>query len=405
MDYMCQKNFLINATRKKLSLIGLQLFIVCIFLLVPMAAWSGDSLLKEKIPSRLNPVFEHLLILNKPDSSQQLDSKMINDLAEFVLTDKKQDGLYYTDGPFEMTSAYHEFVFDKNLNQSLKLSYNPELPAFLTNPSSIRLSYWTGFEDGLENMPKLWQFLDGDKLPVIARGHEIVENTPDLNTGGYYRYGLDRTLILTKHQGNNLLISLSKQTDVSDVGKKGLVLGSDDDWNYLYSQKKGLNKTGLGWVKSYMYDSFSAVVYYEIPGETPQVKCGTFKWLNAGWRKINMVKEHHIHRGLLRFAQAFQSIVENPSLPELSVMVHTFDKIESLETDTLQQVYLDYLKSFREDNADHKALSNGWVAEIVSDGQVEKMDPREIRAAIMLDYIKSVIGKPHYIDATKLSSL
>ena len=401
---MDPKNSLHKTFCRKLKLLGLQLLAICFFLQIPWAAWSADSLTKEKIPSALNPVFEHLLDLNSPESTQPVDSKKINDLAAFVLASKKRDGLYYTDGPFEMTSAYHEFTFNKDLSQILKLSYNPDLPSFLTNPSSIRLSYWTRFEDGRENMPKLWEFLSGGEFPVIARGHEIVENTPDLNTGGYYRYGLDRTLILTKHQGNNFLISLSKQTDVSDVGKKGLVLGSDDDWNYLYSGKKGLNKTGLGWVNSYMYDSFSAVVYYEIPGETPQVKCGVFKWLNAGWRKINMVKEYHIHKGLLRFAQAFKVVAENPSLPEVSVMADTFGRIQNMEIGNLKHVYLAYLRSFREDHNVNKALSSGWAADTVSDEQMKKMDLREIRAAIMLDYIKSLLGKPHYIDPAKLGS-
>ncbi len=402
---MALKNFLYDTFRIKPNLIGLQLLVICVFLIIPLAVWSSDGLTKEKIPSSLNPAFEHLLALNRPDSTRPVEPNMINDLAAFVLASKKEESLYYSDGPFKMTSAYNEFTFDKDLSQILKLSYNPELPSFLTNPTSVRLSYWTRIEDGRENMPKLWEFLDGGTLPIIAKGHEIVENTPDLNTGGYYRYGLDRTLILTKHQGNNILMSISKQTDISEVGKKGLVLGSDDDWNYLYSGKKGLNKSGLGWIKSYMYDSFSVVVYYEIPGKTPQVKCGAFKWIDAGWRKLNMVKEHHIHKGLLRYAQAFKSVVENPTLPEVSVMVDTFNKIETVEIGKLQQLYLDYLKLFREDHADKKALSDGWVAEIVSDGQVEKLDPREIRAAIMLDYIKSILGKPHYIDAAKLDAL
>ena len=360
---------------------------------------------KEQIPTSLNPIFEHLLALNSPDSTQPVDSKMINDLVAFVLAPKKKDRLYYSDGPFEMTSAYHEFTFDEDLSQILKLAYNPELPSFITNPTSVRLSYWTRFEDARENIPRLWECLDDEKLPIIARGHQIVENTPDLNTGGYYRYGLDRALILTKHQGNNLLISLSKQTGASDVGRKGLVLGSDDNWNYLYSDKTGLNKSGLGWVKSYMYDSFSVVVYYEIPGTTPQVKCGAIKWLNAGWRKINMVKEHHIHRGMLRYAQAFKAIVENRTLPETSVMVDKFKRLETMGIDSVQQLYLAYLKSFRKDHADDEALSRGWIADIVSDGQVKKINPREMRAAIMLDYIKSLLGKKHYIDPTRFESL
>ncbi len=396
--------FLSSTCIEKLKRIGLQVAVTCFYLLIPLSAWSGSAPDKELIPIGLNPVFEQLMALNHPDGSQTIDSASLDALVDFVMAPKAEGKLYHTDDLFEMSSAFYEFIFKKNIAHILKLAYNPELPSFLTNPSSVRLSYWTRHDKGRENHPKLWEMLGENQTPVIVKGHEIVENTPDLNTGGYYRYGLDRTLILMKHRGNNLLISLSKQSDISEVGKKGLVLGSDDDWNYLYSGKKGLNKSGLGWVKSHMYDSFSAIIYYEMPGETPQVKCGAFKWLNAGWRKFNMVKEHHIHRGLLRYEQAFKGVVEEPTLPDVSEIVKTYAKIKTMKMDALQQLNLAYLKAIRDQYADDKALSSKWVADTVSDRQVEKMDQHELRAVIMLDYIKSLLGKPHYIDMTKLGT-
>jgi hypothetical protein len=400
---MHSKHFRHGLVTEKLTWPGLYFFLICYLFLTPVSAWSESGLSKEKIPASLNPVFEHLLDLNRPDSTQTVNPEMIADLVGFVMAPKKKDRLYHADGPFEMTSAYHEFVFKKDLARILKLSYNPELPSFLTNPSSVRLSFWTHFGDGRKNLPKLWEFLNDDDMPVIVRGHEIIENTPDANTGGYYRYGLDRALILMKHNGNNLLISLSKQTGISDVGKKGVVLGSDDQWTYLYSDKKGLNKTGMGWVRSYMYDSFSAVVYYESPGEPTQVTCGAFKWINAGWKKINMVKEHHIHKGLQRYEQAFTSVVENPSLPDVSVMARTVRGISLMALGDLQQLNLSYLKSIRERYAGDKKLSSRWIADSLSDGQVEKMDRHELSAVVMLEYIKSLLGKPHDIDIASLS--
>ena len=125
--------------------------------------------------------------------------------------------------------------------------------------------------------------------PVVVRGVETVEITPDINTGTYYKYDLDRTMILFKHQGRNVFVSLSRQKGQSEVGKKGVVVGDDEDWNYLYSGEKGINKTGLGWVDSYMYGSSSIILFYEPDPDNPMVKCAVFKWLRAGWKKINMV--------------------------------------------------------------------------------------------------------------------
>jgi hypothetical protein len=58
-----------------------------------------------------------------------------------------------------------------------------------------------------------------------------------------------------------VLISVSSQNDLSEVGKKGCIVGDDKNWNYLYSNETGLNKTGMGWVDSYMYYAHSVLIY------------------------------------------------------------------------------------------------------------------------------------------------
>jgi hypothetical protein len=373
--------------------------VLCVFITwVPLGVGSETGLKEVKISQALYPAFEHLRTFTGPNSTEVLKTELIDGLLDFVAAPKEDGRLYFTDGLFEATSAYHEFSIDRDLARVLKLSYNPELPSFLMNPSSVRLSYWPEYGVGSQDSPKLWDNMDRMDGPVIVKGREVVENTPDINTGTYFRYELDRTLILMKHNGNNIMISLSKQTGVSDVGKRGVVLGADTDWTYLYSDKKGLNKPGLGWVRSYMYDSFSIIVYYETQGEKKQVKCGAFKWLDAGWNKINMVKKHHIYKGLQRFGQTYKSIVENPSLPDVAVMTGYFSKIKAMEIEELQQLNRSYLKSIRERYANDKSLSSKWVANLLKDEQVEKMDKHELRSVLMLEYFKNVLGKSYHID-------
>ena len=363
-------------------------------LLIPPAAWSENDLVEVKVAEALHPAFKHLLALTGPAGSLAVDQEIIDGLLDFVVAPKEGGRLYFADGVFEATSAYHEFTIERDLAHILKLSYNPELPSFLMNPSSIRHSFWSEFSDGKQNLTKLWDYLDSLDVPVLVRGREITENTPDLHTGAYYRYGSDRTLVLMKHNGNNVLISLSKQAGVSEVGRRGVVLGSDSDWTYLYSDKKGLNTPGLGWVSSYMYDAFSIIVYYETQKEVTRVKCGVFKWLDAGWQKINMVKKHHIYKGLQRFSQDYKSISENPSLPDVTVMAEAFSKITAMEMGELRQLNRSYLKSIRTRYANDESLSSKWVADLLEDGQVEKMDKHELKSVLMLEYFKSLLGKP-----------
>ena len=364
----------------------------------PPAAWSDNDMMEEKVPEALNPAFEHLLALTGSGEITAFNPELVEGLLSFVAAPKEEDRLFYVDGTSKATSAYHEFVFDKTLAHVLKLSYNSALPSFITNPSSVRHSFWSEFGNEKQNLPQLWNYLEEMADPVIVRGRETVESTPDTNTGAYYRYELDRTLVLMKHKGNNLLISLSKQADVSTVGKRGVVLGTDNDWTYLYSEKKGLDKPGLGWVSSYMYDSFSIIVYYETHGEVTRVKCGAFKWLDAGWKKINMVKKHHIYKGLERFGQTYKAIVENPSLPDIAVMEGFFSKIRAMGSGELQALNRTYLKSLRERYVNDKSLSSRWVTKLLKDEQVEKMDTYELRSVLMLDYFKSALGKSHHIE-------
>jgi len=368
------------------------------FYCMPPLAWSETGHMEVKIPEALNPAFKHLVALAGPDGDQEFRPEILDGLFNFVVAPKEESSIYYADGVFKATSAYHEITFDRDLTDILKLSYNPDLPSFLMNPSSVRLSYWSESSAETDNQLQLWKNIDVMDTPVIVKGREVVENTPDIHTGAYYQYELDRTLILMKHNGNNVLISISKQKGVSDVGKRGVVLGADTDWTYLYSEKKGLNKPGLGWVRSYMYDSYSIVVFYETQGQVKQVKCGAFKWLDAGWQKINMVKTHHIYKGLQRFGQAYKTIVENPSLPDAAVLTEYFSKIRAMKMAELQELNRSYLKSLREKYAEDKSVSSQWVANLLEDKQVEKMDKHELRSVLMLEYFKRILGKSCHID-------
>ena len=99
--------------------------------------------------------------------------------------------------------------------------------------------------------------------------------------GAYYRYDMDRLMVLMNHRGKDVFISVTRQKKPSTVGRKGAIIGKDTDWNYFYSGEKGLSKTGFGWVSSYMYDAFSVAVFFEPVANQPRTRVVNFKWLNA----------------------------------------------------------------------------------------------------------------------------
>ncbi|MCK7512387.1 MAG: hypothetical protein MZV70_55675 [Desulfobacterales bacterium] len=124
------------------------------------------------------------------------------------------------------------------------------------SPSSLRSTAWTRTEQPWPALPRLWEQIPKEGRPLVVRGEEVVENTPDLFSGSYYRYRpaphADR---LRLRAARRTVISISRQADASDVGKKGYTVGKDDDWTYFYSGEPGLTLGGLGWVKCRMFDS------------------------------------------------------------------------------------------------------------------------------------------------------
>ena len=358
-----------------------------------------------KLSEGLHQGLNYLLSLVGQENSvdQTINIELIAPVLEFVASDKPDKTKESMDESFDMPSAYHEFEFEKDLNSILRFSFNPSIPSYITTPSSVRLATWAGTNGKDMEFPDFAKLLKRLDNPIVVRGVETLENTPDIFTGGYYKYDLERTILLLKFEGKPVLISLSKQKEPSDVGKKGVVLGSDDDWNYLYSGVKGLNKTGLGWVNSYMYDSYSIIVYYETAPEKPLVRCGAFKWLQAGWKKINMVKPEHISRGLQRFASTYKSIIENPSLPDADKIAEACRRISDLDLNTLKNINQNYLSALKKRYAEDKSLSAKWVAGLFEDhAYVDSMNRDELQSVLVIEYLKRALGKPYEIDIEKL---
>ncbi|MEF2230013.1 MAG: hypothetical protein V3571_03720, partial [Pseudodesulfovibrio sp.] len=153
-----------------------------------------------------------------------------------------------------------------DLSTVLRYFYNPDIPNYLLCPAVLRLSGWREGSEFLTRKTRLWDDLAALEAPVLVRGREFEVNTPDSFAEAYYRYDLDRLIILTKYRGKNVAISISEQPDKSDVGRKGAIL-DDNQWEYFYSGLEGLNKGLIGWMDTFMYQSASVQVFLERDAE------------------------------------------------------------------------------------------------------------------------------------------
>jgi hypothetical protein len=346
------------------------------------------------LPSEVVAGAEHLLSLAGPGKPEAFQPERIAGLMAFVTRSKKNGVLFTAESGNGFSSSYNEVDVRIRLADLLQYAFNPAIPWFATSPASLRSSQWKQTEKPWTNLPNLWDLLGKTDAPVVIRGRETVENTPDMFSGGYYRYDLHRTLIVFNSGSRRSVISISKQADVSDVGRKGYIVGNDEDWNYFYSGEPGLNVTGLGWVKSYMYDSAGISVYTEADQDPVLVRAASFKWLRAGWSSINMVQNDHIYQGMMRFARAFKEIMESPRLPSVKAFESDCRTIAGFSDSALRE----QMTSYRQLLARRAEKLDGGVRRHLpeafhSEGYWQGLKREEMESTLVLETLKRYLGK------------
>lgn len=372
----------------------LKFFILAVaWLLLQTTADAAASEATEELPPDATAALHYLLELARSDDAADFEVRRIAPLVSFVHAPKPTETLYTAGASFEAPSAYNEFDLNVGIEELVGYTLDTDIPSFFFWPSSLRLSRWTRVDGGEEQFSRLRAAASRLDRPFILKGTEHIAITPDPYTGAYYSYDVDKTIILSPYGKGKLIISIYQQQEPSAVGKKGWVLGEDDEWSYLYTQEKGLNLKGLGWVNSYMYDSFCISVYYQPDSATPSVVCGVVSWVKAGWAGINMVQPKHIHAGLVRVAQTFTAVMENPRLPEPDKLARTFSKTRNLSTPTLKKYAEDYLTELKQRLESSETLNQKMGREFDIPALLQQMSREELYAVLALDYFKKILGR------------
>lgn len=362
-----------------------------VFLLLSTLPVQAEAAPQEiPLPAVLSPAFDHLFAQVGAGGGASFDRAKVEPLIDFVLGAKEGPLYYEARERQKNTSASHAFRLRTDLARLLRYGYNPDLPGHLLNPSSVRRTRWTEVDGRRQPIPRLWERLPKLDRPVIVRGVEREEIAPNLATGTYFEYDLDRTLILLSHRGAPVLITVSRQKGRSQVGRKGAVLGADGNWDYLYSGEKGIPRTGLGWVDSYMYSSASIGVFCQSGGE---IKGGNFKWLNAGWSGINMVKRSHIHDGIVRFAGDLKGILEHPRLPPSHELAAVASSLERMPAAELKAVYRRHAEGLARRYGRDRSLHSDFTKLLRSGTYGNRAGREEMEATLALEALKCFLAK------------
>lgn len=350
----------------------------------------------QEIPESLYPGLEYLLTL--PSCTTEPTPEKFSALVNFVACTPPETSLDMQSRN-KATGAFHAFTLQGDLERVLDYAYNPDIPVYVTMPSSVRDQEWLTANAGQELL-RLHQALTSPEV-VVVRGSERESITPDANTGGYYTYEQDRALIAFQGPTGPVLISVGCQQEPSDVGRKGIVVGDDANWNYLYSEETGLTKTGLGWVDSYMYNAHS-ILMFVADTSANVVRVGSFKWLNAGWAGMNMVKSSHIINGIKRFASDFTTVLESPHLPraeELAGMYHHF-KTDSLEN--LREKVAPYFAAL-DQSGDPATRTSPFKKMLASGEYLDNMTQAELVKVLVQEYVKKHVGRESFLQVAQIA--
>jgi len=335
------------------------------------------------------------------DPKVGLNEQAVAALVDYVLS-PKQNKEFALPKSLDSTGVYYEFDTKITFPRFIDYSYNALIPPVITRPSSLRYSVWTGSRGESQKLPSSWKPVPPGGTPFVVHGIQRESDTPDLNTGAYHEYDLKRTLILLNYKGCQVLVSVSKQISKSNVGKKGAIVGNDNDWNYYYSGEPGTPKTGLGWVKSYIYDFFSVGIYLESGTAPTMVRSGVFQWLRAGWSGINFVKSNHILAGLKRFSRDCKASLESPLLPAPNQIISIYEWLSNMPAIDLNKKYAT-LKQEQQSSA----IRTGKIGKSESDEQASfaNIPKEQMLQELMLEYLKVTLGKSALLGKQYFSAL
>ncbi|MCL2124106.1 MAG: hypothetical protein FWH34_08430, partial [Desulfovibrionaceae bacterium] len=280
-------------------------------------------------------------------------------------------------------------TFRSSFAKLLRYCFDPRIPAEILYPMVLRRGNWLPDSQFVQENVKLWERIDKQDM-LVLRGTEYEEITPDVFSGCYYNYKLRRLIVLLHVDGKPALFSVARQDGPSSVGCKAAIVGSDSNWNYVYTKVVGSNLKLVGWAETYMYDS--AVVSLTYPsGEGGGL--AFFKWVKAGWSNMNMVKSRHIRSGGERFLANMRQVLDSQNLPEPDDIYARHNELAGMDDAALRTAFEPHAAALANSAQGDSVLSGSDFRAVLKDGAYARQLRREeLISELMKLYMKERLG-------------
>ena len=358
-------------------------------------ASSSSDTEKGNVPQDVESALDTLL-KDAPAGSPNPQNGSLTALIRYVLSDADPAKVKPQKRP-QGSGAFVRATLNVPLQQVLRYCYDPEIPGEALYPNVLRRSYWLPESEIVTRKAQLWTMLDSLKdggEPVVLRGAEFEEITPDTFSGCYYSYTLDRLLVLLRYEGRAVLISVTKQRAPSTVGRVGAIVGKDSDWNYVYSKVVGSNLKLASWAETFMYDSANVTVFYEQAPGSKSTGMAFFKYVKAGWANMNMVKPSHIASGSKRFLEGMRQVLESSRLPKAETIAEQTRKFRGMDENALRQAITPYSEGLAALSGKGALSSSDFKKLLREPGYASQLNSQEMSSELIKQYMKDQLGKP-----------
>jgi hypothetical protein len=373
------------------------LVMALMLLVVPTSGAASAPVLSSEIESALDQL---IAFCASEGGAQQVNLAQIDPVAIFV-GQAQEMGIYTVQDRKEIRGSSIVYDIKRSLSDVIRYAYNRKIPDGAINPSSVNYSFWKEGGGSSGGLPDMWASLNTLSAPQVTRGVVRESISPDLHTGAYYAYDLRRAFVVYRQGTTRVVLSMSIQLGASEVGRKGFIVGDDQDWNYLYTPEEGINKAGLGWVKSKIYDFFSVCCYVADDARPGIVRVGAFQWIRAGWAGLNVVDTHHISNGLQRYADQFKATMESSRMPDPVALERMYTALEQTDEAVLRQKNLDVTRHVLQMARQDASLGKKEAIKTMDDeAYVERMNKHQLVSALLREYVKFCLGKETTLGST-----
>ncbi|MGL4722703.1 MAG: hypothetical protein ACRCV3_05365 [Desulfovibrionaceae bacterium] len=346
---------------------------------------------KKKLDKPIENAITYLFAILK-QKTKKIHSQEIVPLLNFSLFSDQASGTISIKAR-DAEGAFLREKIDASYSKVISYFTDETLPQSILQPSGLRsVGILQKIAPLSSDLVKL--FLE-DTLaePIISFRKEREETAPDMFTGASYSYPIDKMILLIPYQNKKVTIFVHSQNTKSTPSKKSVILGNDQNWNYVYSNIKGGTDPVAGALETHIYNSAMVLVFVE--KEPNKTEVLLFKWLRAGWLRVNVVSAEHIYKGSKRVLYSINEVFSNPSLPSQNNLREHYTSLKKLSTDTLDRELKGYSDTLSQISLKNPILKEVEFQKILKNGAYSQLLSDEEKVSLlMLNYMKEKINKP-----------